>query len=192
MRFNSFYPALVLAMVAFSSAVAQDKKDQVHDVKIDLPEVALLDVESKSNLSIVIAAQAPEEAGLPLDLSKSTNSDLWINYTSIVGSKKEPSRQVTAQITSGAVPDGLRLFVEAANAKGKGNGKFGKPSGKVHLSSNPKNIITNVGSSYTGDGPDNGHQLTYILEMFNLNKFGDLDFDQAQEALSITYTLSDN
>ena len=47
-----------------------------------------------------------------------------------------------------------------------------------------------MGSAYTGDGEDNGHQLTYQLGLGDAIDYKDLDFDNSA-ALEITYTLSD-
>jgi hypothetical protein len=171
--------------------MAQDDNDDVHNVIIQLPEVALLDLEAAAGTSITLAPKAPNEAGQALDFSGETNSDIWINYSSIVGSKKEPSRDIMVQITAGSVPEGLQLTVAAGEDAGMGDGKMGKPLAPVVLSKISQKIITGVGSSYTGNGVAKGHQLTYSLALDEKKgSYEKLDFDNSN-TLAITYTLTD-
>ena len=183
---------IALLTVGFSGiSYGQDDNDDAHDITITIPEVALLDIEPAGSNSITLGPSAPTEAGDPLDFSASTNTSLWMNYSSIVGSSTEPSRDVTVAITSGTVPSGMSLTVEAAADAGNGGGNVGTPWAQVTLSSTAQTIVTGVGSCYTGDGVNNGHQLTYSLSLSAPSNYGDLDFDDAT-TLTVTYTLSDN
>jgi len=169
----------------------QDDNNDAHNITITIPEVALLDIEPSGSNTITMGPTAPTEAGDPLDFSASTNNTLWMNYSSIIGSTTEPSRDVTVAITTGTVPGGMTLKVVAANDAGNGAGNVGTPTSEVTLSSTAQNIVTGVKSCYTGDGTNNGHQLTYTLSLTAPANYGDLDFDDAT-TLTVTYTLSDN
>ena len=114
-----------------------------------------------------------------------------MNYSSIIGSTTEPSRDVTVAITTGTVPGGMTLKVVAAADAGNGAGTMGTPTAEVTLSSTAQDIVTGVGSCYTGNGTSNGHQLSYTLTLTAPANYGDLDFDDAT-TLTVTYTLSDN
>ncbi|MCB0669706.1 MAG: hypothetical protein KDC80_27965, partial [Saprospiraceae bacterium] len=130
-------------------------------------------------------------AGNALDFFEEQNSDLWINYSSIVGSKTEPSRDITAQITSGNVPEGLVLSVQASKDAGMGDGEMGRAKEMIRLDDHVQEIITGVGSAYTGNGPSRGHQLTYVLSLDKKEgSYAKIDFDQSN-TLAITYTLTD-
>lgn len=192
MRNKIFYTLALFTMVVFSSQVqAQDDHDDVHNLTVDIPEVALLDLETEGDKSIYLGPKAPGEAGNALDFSKEQNTDLWINYSSVVGSKTEPSRDITAQITSGEVPEGLVLSVQAGKDAGMGDGKMGSAKDMIRLDDNAQEIITGVGSAYTGNGPTRGHQLTYVLSSDKKEgSYAKLDFDQSS-TLAITYTLTD-
>lgn len=172
------------------SAMAQDTNKDKHNIDIKIPEVALLDIETKAERTITFEGKAPTEAGLAVSFGETPNKDLWLNYSSIVGSKTEKARDVTVQITSGVVPSGLTLEVAAEKDAGEGAGTFGTPAGTLVLTSAAQKIITGVGSCYTGTGPNKGHNLSYLVKLDNA-KYGDLDFDQSG-TVEVTYTLTDN
>lgn len=189
---HKFY-FLVGLMLTFgiTHSIAQDDNDDVHNVVITLPEVALLDLEAAAGTSISLGPDAPNEAGQALDFSAETNSDIWINYSSIIGKKTEPSRNITVQITSGKVPAGLLLNVVANKDAGMGDGTMGKPTSTVLLSKKAQDLIKGVGSAYTGNGVSKGHQLTYTLALDKeKGSYAKLDFDKSN-TLGITYTLTD-
>ena len=191
---NLFYFCLSTALfltLAPANISAQDDNDDVHNLIINMPEVALLDLEAAAGTSITLAPKAPNEAGLAIDFSNESNSDIWINYSSIIGSKSEPSRNISVQITSGAVPDGMILNVIAAKDAGLGDGTMGSPSSIIKLDNSAQDIIAGVGSAYTGNGVAKGHQLTYSLSLDSqAGAYAKLDFDQSN-TLAITYTLAD-
>jgi len=179
---------LAVAFGITSTAFGQDDNDADHNIVISIPEVALLDVEGGT--SINLGGTAPTEAGDPITFG-STDNSLWINYSSIIGSTTEPSRAVSVAVSSGTLPGGLDLKVQAGNDAGSGDGTVGTPSAQLTLSSTGQSIITGIGSCYTGDGANNGHQLTYTLDLASGGNYADLDFDDAT-TVTVTYTLSDN
>jgi len=82
----------------------------------------------------------------------------------------------------------------AAKDAGQGDGTMGKANNTaiVLSTSSAQNIIDGVGSAYTGNGANKGHNLTYSLtQKAASGSYADLDFNQSQ-TVSITYTLSDN
>jgi hypothetical protein len=188
---NILFATLIVFTV--NTSFAQDTNEDSHTVTIGIPEVALLDLESATGTAISLNGTAPTEAGDAV-IFNATNSDVWINYSSIVGSSSEPSRNVTVQITDGDVPDGLVLSVQASQDAGQGDGTMGvAENNAITLNKNTADkIIDGVGSAYTGNGANKGHKLTYTLKSDTANgSYAKIDFDQAQ-TLSITYTLSDN
>ena len=171
---------------------AQDTNVKAHDVTINIPEVALLDIEPAASTAITLAPTAPTEAGSPLDFSGATNNSLWINYSSIIGSTTEATRKVSVAITSGTMPGGMLLKVKSGDDAGNGDGTVGSSVGAITLSTTAQDCITGIGSCYTNTPENNGHQLTYVLELNGAGgSYANLDFDDAT-TLTITYTLSDN
>lgn len=163
-----------------------DNNANAHNLTINIPEVALLDLEGST--AVTLAPTAPAEAGDALSFASSTNSNIWVNYSSIVGTNE--TRNVTAQITSGSVPEGVNLKVAAAADAGQGKGTVGATAGTVNLSSTAQSVITGVKSCYTGNGTSKGHNLTYTLELSSDDDYAKLV--QGSTNLTITYTLTDN
>lgn len=177
--------------IGLSKSYSQDDNDDVHNLIITLPEVALLDLEAAAGTTITLGPDAPTEAGEAINFSDESNADIWINYTSIIGKKTDPKRDITVQITSGVVPEGLLLNVLAAKDAGMGDGTMGTSTSTLVLDKKAQEIINGVGSAYTGDGVANGHQLTYTLVLDSKQgSYAKLDFDDAN-TLAITYTMTD-
>ncbi len=192
MKLQKLFFAAVIVLSA-NGVIAQDINKDSHMVTINIPDVALLDLEDLSGTSpvgtITLAGTVPTEAGLPMTFgAAATNATIWMNYSSILGSA--PSRIVTVSITGGTLPSGLKLTVSAAVYSGSGEGTTGTPTGIISLDGSAKNIIEGIGSAYTGNGKDNGHLLTYQLGYADTANYAGLDFNNSDD-LTITYTLSD-
>ena len=182
--------ALATLGVAFAiNTQAQDGSDDAHTVSISIPEVAILDLEGSTKVSLSV--EAPTEAGEAVDFSNATDNSVWINYSSIVGTS-ETSRTVSAKISSNSVPDGMLLKVAASKDAGNGDGKIGTTAGQITLTSTDQKVVSSIGSCYTGDGAKSGHNLTYSLELDSKKgSYEKIDFDQ-DVVLTITYTISNN
>lgn len=192
MNLQRLFFAAVIVLSA-NAALAQDTNEDSHLVTISIPEVALLDLEVASGTTdITLAGTAPTEAGeaMTFEDADAKNTSIWMNYSSIV--KGNSTRNVGVAITDGDVPAGLKLTVEAGVAADTGAGTMGGASTVVTLTTSPEDIITGVGSAYTGDGANKGHNLTYQLDYANdaETDYSGLDFDES-DVLEITYTLSD-
>jgi hypothetical protein len=192
MNLKNLLFASVIVLSANASFAQDDTFEASHTVAINIQEVALLDLEVASGTTaITLEGTAPTEAGLPMTFENANNSDIWINYSSILG--KKTSRSVTVSITDGDVPAGLNLTVLAAGDAGKGAGTMGTAkSSAIILSKTAADIITGVGSAYTGDKSGSGHKLTYQLAYATDAKtdYKSLDLDNS-DILTITYTLSE-
>lgn len=185
---------LVVSFTSYSQGIpppiGADTNFDEHNAIITIPEVALLDLEATNGTTVALNPSVPTEAGLALSFPV-TDASIWLNYSSIIGSNTEPSRNVTAQITSGSVPTGTTLKITTAMDSGNGDGFMGIPSAPIVLTNVAQNIITGIGSSYTGNGVNKGHNLQYTLDLLpNAGAYGLLDFD-FNETLVITYTLTD-
>ena len=185
-----FFSAAIVA--ASLGLQAQDDDDDVHNIVIGIPEVALVDIEGSSGTSINLGPTAPTEAGLALDFSAQTNNDLWINYSSIKHGTNDPTRDITAKISSGTVPAGMDLIVTAGADASNGDGTMGSSTGAVTLTGSDQDVITGIGSAYTANGVSNGHNLTYSLSVnVAAGSYAQLDAEDAN-TVSVTYTISDN
>lgn len=179
-------------LLSFFYAQAQDGANDDHNVNIDIPEVAILDLESSSGTSLILNIIAPQEAGLPVDFSQAKDSSIWLNYSSIVGSTTEASRSISVKIISGIVPQGTRLRIRAAVDVNQGAGDMGTRTGWKVLSNSNQNIINGIGSCFTGNGPGKGHNIYYSLELRTAaGNYKKLDFNKAS-TVTVLYTISNN
>lgn len=188
--------AVVALGAAALSANAQDTKTDNHKVTVQIPSIALLDLEADGNaLDITLAVEAPTEAGENVILTNATNSDLWINYTSIVNKNtSSPNQTRKVSVKSSGTVAGLDLKVAAAAATSDGKGTKGTAAGSaLTLTTSDQDIITGIGSCFTGNGDGKGHNLTYSLALSNNgDDFNLLDNDLNNTELTVTYTISDN
>lgn len=188
-KFTLFAVALSFTCIAVNSQ-AQDGTSANHSIDITVPEVALLDIESVGSTAITFAFTAPTEAGLPVQ-APSPNTDLWLNYSTI----RKPNtmhgpatRKITVKLNGTTY--GVDILLTAASYTGSGGGDFGTPaSNPLTLTENDQDLITQIGSAYTGDGSNNGHQLTYTLNVSGTN-YNQLM--QRTAGTSVVYTITDN
>lgn len=179
---------ILVAVIAFNTkSFAQDGPNDQHTVNISIPEVFLVDVEPAGQNTISLAPTSPTEAGLGLDFTSCTNSTLWLNYSSVV-ENATTTRKVTAQITGGSVPTGVDLKVSAAAAASGSEGTVGTPAGTITLSSTAQDLITGIGSCFTGDGSSKGHNLTYSFSL-QPNNYGQV-YSLASAGITVTYTIT--
>lgn len=162
---------------------AQDKDSDSHVVSITIPEVAILDIESADSKDIALAFTAPTEAGM--GVTGSRNNSLWLNYSSIK-SPENTTRTVSARLNKTIA--GADIYLFALPSSGNGMGMIGSTVGDdVVLSTADQVIIDNIGSCYTGNGVNNGHNLLFTLEV--AGNYEDLQA-AAETPLIVTYTIS--
>lgn len=184
---------LAVAMAFFKVLIfAQDQEEGNGEVSIQVPDVALVDLESGSGKSISLNISASSEAGDPVDVSEARDSSLWMNYSSICSSTGKPQRTIYARIVAGTVPDAFDLRVKPMTYQGSGDGDLGKPANNAGtvLESKDKKIIKDVRSCYTGNGAGNGHQLVYSLELKS-KSYKHIDYSESG-TVTIAYTISEN
>lgn len=184
-----------LALFAFVgiSTLSQAQSDagtDAHTVQITIPSVALVDIEPSGSKDIAMAFAAPTEAGNPIT-APTANTTLWLNYSSIVASTGVTSRRINVKVSSGAIPAGTNLTVQAAAASGSGGGTVvATGSSVITLTDTDQSLLTGIGSAYTGNGANNGHQLTYNLALAS-GGYANLKSD-ASTTVTVTYTIADN
>ncbi len=156
------FTALIFLNIVFTKGgIAQTTRN--HQVGLTLNLVSLLDVEP-TGTAISLAMGQPTDAGLPIQTA--SNNTKWINYTSCVATTT-PSRTVSVLLT-GALPAGVGLQLQVGTYSGSGNGVFGTSAGVLTLTPGVSaQIISGIRGAYTGNGINNGHQLTYNLLITN-------------------------
>jgi len=181
--------SIVLIFGMSNVVIAQNSNDTneaSHSVEITIPTVALVDVEGIDGEATTINL-TPEfsalEAGEAVDFSSASDNSLWLNYTSVVA--QEQTRNITASI-SGSLPSGVSLKLLASGVT-TGNGARGTAGEQITLSETAKNLITGIGSAYTENGHEKGHQLTYSLDMDN-ESYSSLVASDYE--VTVTYTIT--
>ncbi|MGC5743367.1 hypothetical protein [Chryseobacterium sp. NFX27] len=175
----------------FGNVQAQDTNTDNHTITISIPEVALVDIEPAATKNITLGFTAPTEAGNPITPTTSDNT-LWLNYSSIK-SVADPTRNVSVKVN--ALIPGIDINVTAAAATGSGSGTLGTATAQLTLSAVDQTIVSGIGSAYTGNGANNGHNLTYALAAGSgpggVAAYADLEAT-ASTVATVTYTISDN
>ncbi len=105
------------------------------------------------------------------------DSTQWINYSFEIN-PAEPFASISVEIISGSIPDGVELYLQAGHYVGNSRGRTGRPTGKIRLDHVPKVLINDIGTSFTGHGKREGHQLilTMVITDFALLQSGDFSF----------------
>ncbi len=158
-------------------------------VCVNIPNVANLGLISSTGQSINLKCQIPENSGEAIITD--TDSSLWLNYSSIVSST-DNKRSISAMISSGTLPDGLSLKVSASEDHGNGDGKIGTAvSNAVSLSKYNQIVVDNIGSGYTDNGANKGHQIFFSL-MYDpsLNDYKKLRSD-INTSVTVSFTFTD-
>jgi hypothetical protein len=173
-----------IAMIASLSTklMAQDTHEAGDDVTYQLDAMRILDIEGTAPSLHLIK---PTEAGAAVP---DVTSDLsWINYTSII--ETGTTNRVTVVLTK-VPPTFTTLKVVAASHAGTGNGTYGLASGELTLASasEAQDIITGIGSCWTGDGNTNGHKLTYTWGI-TPGSYADAVSVASASDITATYTI---
>lgn len=176
--------ALILFGLLFISTPFFAQTTGYSTINLTLPQIALVDIESASGTAITLTLGNSGEAGMPPAYTGAINNNNWLNYTSAVPVNK--TRKITAELTGGALPPGIGLKLNVGAYAGSGQGLRGSATGQISLTNTPAIIITGIGGAYTGEGPGNGHQLTYTLEIVDIE-----DLTIGTTNLSVLFTLSD-
>lgn len=184
--FKKLFAIAALVSIGSGALYAQaDGTTATHNITVTIPEVALVDLEGGT--AVTLAFPTPTEAGAAFDVSTVTNNSLWLNYSSIVASAGETSRIVKVKLGSKQT-NGLDVRLLAA-AQAGGTGTTGTPSAMLTLTTSDQDLISAIGSCYTGNGTSSGHQLTYSL---NINDVAALKHDLDDNAVVVTFTITDN
>lgn len=151
-------------------------------VTLTLPSISMVDVEP-AGTAINFTFRAPTEAGNTLSTVSADNSK-WLNFTSAVAPNR--NRRIMIQL-SNSLPMGLSLRLTTSAYGGSGAGALGSRVSPITLTTTAQTLIQNIGGAFTGNGVNNGYNLSFQLQV--------QDFAQlrAQTAtISVVYTIMDN
>ncbi len=184
---------------AAKAVVDVDGETASHNVEVNVSPFAIIDIETTGGSNDITLATDVSglEAGAEVDFNSVSNSDLWLNYTAVAGqtgggngngngnSSPLNTRKVTVETDQ--VIAGLDIKLLVGNDAGNGAGTKGSATGSaVTLSTTAQDIITGIGTAYTGDGANSGHNLTYSLEASDYEALV-----SASNTITVTYTITE-
>jgi hypothetical protein len=184
-KMKSLVLAIIIVAGTFYASYAQDTQGNNHNLMIDVPQVTLLDIEATISKDFNMAITAPTEAGSKT-VNAGQNQTLWLNYTSVATVNVKRRVMMSTNVNP---PGGVEFSVEANADVGMGAGIPGTPIlSSLEPLTTPADLITNIGSCYTGTGVTRGHRLTYRATVptgsFGLLRAGNFP-------VIVTYTLMD-
>ena len=178
---------LCILLLFSKTGFSQLNEEGQINILFSIPEITLVDIESVSDNNINFNIVLSNESGESPQITETSGETLWINYSSAI-SPNISSRSIVAEISNGELPEGLSLFVQASPYSGIGKGRLGEPAGRINLTNVPKPVITNIGNCFTGDGVNNGHMLTYTMEVSDYTLLHSVD----NVFCTVLYTITDN
>jgi hypothetical protein len=179
--------SLVVLFFSFSTIVpAQNNNKAEMSITLKIPAIALIDfvVDGSQTITYSYSYSTPNQ--VEQIITPTTSDNTWLNYSSIV--IDDLTNYITVHISSGSLPADVSLNVLIGNDVGAGDGIIGTSIGQIILSTFPQNIITNIGSCYTGRGIYKGHQLTYTWENPDSYNYS-LNYENGN-AIAVTYTIT--
>jgi hypothetical protein len=125
-------------------------------ITLNVTDFCLID----TNHAPVAMTLSTSVAGTPV--GSVSNSDMYVKVSSIVPGST--NRKITAKMSGGTIPAGTTLTLHAAlstnlNGAGRPGVVVVTP---IVLSTTDQDLVTGVGSYYTGTGYTDGYRLTYV------------------------------
>ena len=170
---------LFFVLIAYNLAVAQTTASVT--VNATLIPIARLDLRTRGAITLNLVA--PTESGNQLN-SSATNNTKWMNFTSAV--PPGVTRRITGQVT-GTIPPGINVNLGLSTVAGSGSGPRGTSVALTTFTNTAQTIINGIGGAFTGNGANNGYQLTYSLSISNYSLLR-----SNSSTITIVYTLIDN
>lgn len=162
-RIFAQHSMLVIVLVLMAGLSAKAQTTTSHEIRTVVPKVALVNVVSDHPVHAEADASQPGTCLQTVRLNGNHPSECWINYTSVLDESRKP-RKVIARVQKG-LPRGVKLVMETWPASGSSKGQTGMPISRTEITEQPVEIITGIGTSFTGKGTSNGHLVRLSLEM---------------------------
>jgi len=178
---------VIVMLFLFAQLCIGSDKHVGHKASIVIPNVALLSLQCENITNMELIGLSASSAGSKVEFKPDSKVSFWLNYSSICS--KSQKRKVTATVI-GKIPDGITLKLKAESSVGSGQGELGKTNGIVILSESPTDVISGIGSCYTGKGVNNGHMLSYQVEIDEDKFFKSPENKVA--SVNVVYTLTDD
>jgi hypothetical protein len=155
MNKSHFTYIFILISVLFSEKIVAQSYTAGDQITLGVQDFCLID----TNHAPVALTLSASVAGTPV--ASVSNSDMYVKISSVVPGNT--NRKVTARISGGTIPAGTRLTLLAAlSVNLNGGGRRGVVvTTPIILNATDQDLVTGVGSCYTGTGFTDGYRLTY-------------------------------
>ena len=152
---NKFQFILILITVIYSDRIAAQSYTAGDQITLGVQDFCLID----TNHAPVVLTLSTSVAGTPV--VSVSNSDMYVKVSSVVPGNT--NRKITARVSGGTIPAGTRLTLLAAlSVNLNGGGRRGVAvTTPIILNTTDQDLVTGVGSCYTGTGYTDGYRLTY-------------------------------
>lgn len=179
-----FYYCNILLLIILSTrgmVSAQGKNTVEMPIKLSIPAISLIDFAGSDSRITFTMGNGAEQIITPSTLNKT-----WINYSSIVNGNS--TNTISVNLSSGNLPAEIGIKLDVGEDAKAGAGTTGKPIGKITLTPYPQEIITGIGSCFTGKGTQKGHHLIYSWDWLPPYDLDHSSVDNIE--VSVTYTLT--
>jgi hypothetical protein len=179
--------AVIGLMAGYSGKVMAQDDNAGEFIDFTLGSTQILDLNRTTPALPTLAFQTPTSAGL--NFTPVEDAITFINITSVI-SATGYTKKIATTVT-GTVPAGTILTVVATAATSDGGGTKGTiVSTPVDLSIlTTQDLITGIGSCWTGDGTGRGYKLTYNWSVKPL--MPSLIAVDNNDVVKVTYTISE-
>lgn len=171
---------LFVAMFLFAPQLWAQDNTGTNEITMGIPELQLL-ATTNSTLNLELTTSTAGEA-----IQSGAQDSSYVQVSSIV-----PTAGTTRTIEASydAIPAGTELVVSAsAPTNGNQGGTIGSGLSNVSLSTTATDIITGIGSCYTGTASDDGYKLVYSWSAAT-GAYGDIVATSSQVA-TVTLTIT--
>ena len=184
---HKLYKALTLSLLcAFvcNSVLGQDSDVASHTITLNLEGTALLGI-STGDVSLQI--DGVTEAGASLN-AVAENAETRLRISSLA--ETGVSRKISAKMSKELI--GTQLSIQALPPETTNfTGDAGTYSDKTILTTTDNEIITNIGTCWSGIGDNDGYVIKYFYQIKDITPGGDAESIQGSTTVTVTYTLTD-
>lgn len=158
-------------------------------ITVDVGEVALINLANSPLGAFTLTTVTVGGQALVIDETSVDGGDL--QFTSTVASA-EVSRKITAVLSS--KPDWFTLTVElgaiGTNDEGATGSRVGEgPTYVYTLTTSAQDIVTGIGTGWTGTGTSDGYSVTYVGDIVDASVSS---MYMSPDAITVTYTLTED
>ena len=152
---KKFLFGFILISVLISGRVVAQSTTAGDQITLGVQDFCLI---ATNGAQVAMTLQA-SVAGTPV--ASVSNSNMYVKVSSVVPGNT--NRKITARMSGGTIPAGTRLSLQAAlsvnlNGAGRRGVVVVTP---IVLSTIDQDLVTGIGSYYTGTGNTDGYRLTY-------------------------------